>query len=144
VTGDSLRVTTGIGGHRVASPTPRSVPGGNANGVSARPGLLIGGVVAPDFPNRYPTLPCARDPELFQPDGYGAAFDTQIAKAKAICASCPAVAECADWAIVNAEPYGIWGTTTPPDRVLARKRAGLPTLRGNRTGFFDEQGRRVS
>ena len=111
---------------------------------TARPGLLtIGGVVAPEFPVGYPELPCAKNPELHQPDGYGQAFITQIERAKAVCRRCPALAECRDWAIANAEPEGIWGATTPLDRDVIRERAGLRKLRGHRTGFYDENGRRV-
>ena len=111
---------------------------------TARSGKHLG-VVAPSFPARYPTLACSTDPELFQPDGYVSAENlAQVDQAKAVCLGCPALTECRDWAVVMAEPYGVWAATTPQEREILRKRAGLPKLRGNRYGFYDERGQRVS
>lgn len=101
------------------------------------------GIVAPAFPSRYPTLPCNADPELFQPAGYGTEFADQIADAKAICRSCPAKADCRDWAVRKAEPFGIWAATTPEERKALRKQQGLPTVRASHHGYFDEKGRRI-
>lgn len=42
--------------------------------------------------------------------------------AKAICARCPVIMECARWAIRN-ESWGIWGGLTPAERVQIR---GVP------------------
>jgi len=47
------------------------------------------------------------------------------ARAKAICATCPVVANCLRWALAAREPYGIWGGTSVEDRerMLAGKSA---------------------
>ena len=38
------------------------------------------------------------------------------ARAKAICAVCPVVEECRDYALTIREPYGIWGGYTESER----------------------------
>ena len=90
-------------------------------------------IVAPAFPARHPLLPCNSDPELFQPGGYGTEWDDQIAAAKAVCADCPALIDCREWAIGTSqrgrEAYGIWGATTPDDRTQIRRKRGLPVPR---------------
>jgi WhiB family redox-sensing transcriptional regulator len=43
--------------------------------------------------------------------------------AKAICALCPVVFECRDWAIEHGEAYGVWGGLGENDR-----RGSLPTV----------------
>lgn len=46
-----------------------------------------------------------------------------IARAKAICASCPLVQPCLDGALVRGEPWGVWGGQLFANgRVLAFKR----------------------
>jgi len=40
--------------------------------------------------------------------------------AKQFCASCPVKRECAEYAIAALEPHGIWGGTTPRERIAAR------------------------
>lgn len=39
--------------------------------------------------------------------------------AKAICATCPVIAECAAFALATREPYGVWGGLTPEERLGA-------------------------
>ncbi|MCW2530111.1 MAG: transcription factor WhiB [Pseudonocardiales bacterium] len=36
--------------------------------------------------------------------------------AKAVCRTCPVIAECLDWAVSVSEPYGIWGGQSPDER----------------------------
>lgn len=36
--------------------------------------------------------------------------------AKAVCARCPVVTQCAAWALGTREPYGIWGGLSEADR----------------------------
>lgn len=45
-----------------------------------------------------------------------------IARAKAICASCPVAAECLTWAIETNQSEGIWGGHTPKERRSIRRR----------------------
>lgn len=86
-------------------------------------------IVAPAFPARYRVLPCVEDPELFQPGGYSEVFTGQIAAAKAVCLTCPALADCHEWAVRTNEPHGIWGATTPVERIWIRRKRGLPVPR---------------
>ncbi len=44
--------------------------------------------------------------------------------AKEICATCPVISDCLDWALRTAEPAGIWGGMTPEERGIARRVAG--------------------
>jgi WhiB family redox-sensing transcriptional regulator len=36
--------------------------------------------------------------------------------AKAVCRTCPVIAECLNWALTVNEPYGIWGGLSPDER----------------------------
>ena len=42
------------------------------------------------------------------------------AAAKAVCAQCPVVQSCLNWALTAGEPYGVWGGTTPEERSAFR------------------------
>lgn len=50
--------------------------------------------------------------------------------AKAICETCPVIAECAAYAFTTREPYGVWGGLTPEERLgtPASRRAGRDVL----------------
>lgn len=43
-------------------------------------------------------------------------------RAKRICRDCPVLNQCRQYAIDTAEPYGIWGATTPQERRNLRRR----------------------
>ena len=45
-----------------------------------------------------------------------------IAKAKAVCATCPVADECLSWAIESNQTEGIWGGHTPKERRRIRRR----------------------
>ena len=45
-----------------------------------------------------------------------------IAKAKAVCATCPVASECLTWAIETNQGEGIWGGHTPRERRVLRRR----------------------
>lgn len=45
-----------------------------------------------------------------------------IAKAKAICATCPVAADCLTWAIESNQGEGIWGGHTSKERRTLRRR----------------------
>ena len=57
------------------------------------------------------------DPELFFPSSPN---EYTNAKAKAVCAKCPVVAACLEWALDN-EHHGVWGGTSPGEREQFRK-----------------------
>lgn len=62
---------------------------------------------------------------FFHPDRErGDAREAREATAKAICATCPVVAECLDHALSVREPYGVWGGMTEHERaeLLTRRR----------------------
>lgn len=62
------------------------------------------------------------DPDLFFPVGVGGGTDRQIARARGICANCQVRQECLDSAMRSGEVHGIWGGTTPEERIRARRR----------------------
>jgi WhiB family redox-sensing transcriptional regulator len=43
--------------------------------------------------------------------------------AKAICRTCPVVAECLQWAMDTNERWGVWGATTYEDRIKLRRKS---------------------
>lgn len=66
--------------------------------------------------------PCYGQAAIFFPDdndGNGA-----YARAKQLCALCPIRVQCADTALENREPYGVWGGTTPAERARIIRKAG--------------------
>jgi WhiB family redox-sensing transcriptional regulator len=73
------------------------------------------------------------DPELFYPSkdegaptGPRDMADRQRHQAALnICARCPVQSDCLTWALTTKEMYGVWGCTTPRQRV---KMLGLPRL----------------
>lgn len=59
------------------------------------------------------------DPDLFFPaseDMARRAVARQVARAKAICASCPVWATCLAWAVQNGQDHGVWGGLTARER----------------------------
>jgi WhiB family transcriptional regulator, redox-sensing transcriptional regulator len=71
------------------------------------------------------------DPDLFFPIAMGGGASRQIAKAQQICAGCPVKQQCLDFAMQTRESAGIWGGTTPEERIRvlrARHRRGPRTL----------------
>jgi WhiB family redox-sensing transcriptional regulator len=51
------------------------------------------------------------------------AREVREARAKAICARCPAIRECAGYAIAAGERYGVWGGLSERERLAFRLRA---------------------
>jgi len=76
---------------------------------------------------RTPGLPCRLDPDLFF-------ADTARERDAAVraCRDCPLLEACAEYAISEQEPHGVWGGTTVADR---------RTFRDGRPWRFDEAGR---
>ena len=58
------------------------------------------------------------DTELFfHPEGErGSTRRRRAANAKAICATCPVIEQCREYALRAQEPYGIWGGMTEEER----------------------------
>ena len=65
------------------------------------------------------------DTDVFFPEGSGD-IHNKIAEAKAICADCPVVALCLNYAI-SAKEWGVWGGTTMKEREYLKR---FPTRKG--------------
>jgi WhiB family transcriptional regulator, redox-sensing transcriptional regulator len=62
------------------------------------------------------------DPELFFPVATGVAVAaSQMRKAQLICAGCGVRQQCLDFAMESGEMHGVWGGTTPEERIRARR-----------------------
>ncbi len=58
---------------------------------------------------------------FFSPDGErGPERLAREARAKAICARCPVIRECAAYALLAGERYGVWGGLSEQDRAALR------------------------
>lgn len=62
------------------------------------------------------------DPDVFFPIATGRAGERQAAKAQRICERCRVQRECLEFAMRTGEAHGIWGGTTPEERVRVRRR----------------------
>jgi WhiB family transcriptional regulator, redox-sensing transcriptional regulator len=62
------------------------------------------------------------DPDLFFPIATGGAAVRQVTQAQRICAGCGVRQQCLEFAMRNGETYGIWGGTTPEERIRVRRR----------------------
>jgi WhiB family redox-sensing transcriptional regulator len=61
---------------------------------------------------------------FFHPDGErGASRMRRERAAKKICASCPVIQDCLDWALKVPEPYGVWGGRSADERALLIREA---------------------
>lgn len=67
------------------------------------------------------------DPSLFfHPEGErGELREARQRAAKAICASCPVMAECREHALTVREPYGVWGGLSEDEREAIYRRRRL-------------------
>jgi WhiB family transcriptional regulator, redox-sensing transcriptional regulator len=75
------------------------------------------------------------DPELFFPIGEEhtsgktptAPVRLQHAKAKTVCARCPVVSDCLDWAVTTGQGFGVSGGMTPDERRALKRRTPART-----------------
>lgn len=73
------------------------------------------------------------DPNLFFPDP---SDYTQVKKAKAVCAVCPVINECREYALPDASLSGTWGGMSERDRMTARRAIEKqPAPHGTRRGY---------
>jgi WhiB family transcriptional regulator, redox-sensing transcriptional regulator len=61
------------------------------------------------------------DPDVFFPVAVGSAASKQVARAMRICAGCTVRQQCLDFAMRSGEKDGIWGGTTPEERIRVRR-----------------------
>ncbi|HEX3712942.1 MAG TPA: WhiB family transcriptional regulator [Trebonia sp.] len=66
----------------------------------------------------------AADPDLFFPIGAGSASGTETTRALRICDGCPVKRQCLEFAMRNGEANGIWGGTTPEERIRVLRGRG--------------------
>lgn len=72
----------------------------------------------------------SEDPDLFYPVATGVIGARQAAEAQRICARCRVRRECLEFAIDIHETHGIWGGTTPEERVRVRRQRSDARRRG--------------
>ena len=56
------------------------------------------------------------DPDLFFPIGYTGPAIAQTANAKAVCRTCPVIADCLEWALDTRQDFGIVGGLSEGER----------------------------
>ena len=61
------------------------------------------------------------DPDVFFPVAVGSSASKQVARAMRICAGCTVRQQCLDFAMRSGEKDGIWGGTTPEERIRTRR-----------------------
>jgi WhiB family redox-sensing transcriptional regulator len=83
------------------------------------------------------------DPDLFFPVATGAAAHKEAARAQRVCAGCQVRQECLDFAMRHGETDGIWGGTTPDERLRARRQRRRPR-RTRRPAWPDAPATRAS
>ena len=72
------------------------------------------------------------DPDLFFPISAAGKGAEQIARAQRVCAGCQVRRECLDFALATGETEGIWGGTTPDERIRAQRETARRQARGIR------------
>ncbi|HET8970163.1 MAG TPA: WhiB family transcriptional regulator [Candidatus Nanopelagicales bacterium] len=72
------------------------------------------------------------DPTVFfHPEGErGPSRSNRDLAAKAVCARCPVIAQCAAHALAVREPYGVWGGMSEDDREAVYAETGALPLAG--------------
>ena len=68
------------------------------------------------------------DPELFFP--IGTHPDRRTTEAKALCATCPVINECATYALETRQAHGVWGGLSEADRERLWRRQARQRTRG--------------
>jgi WhiB family redox-sensing transcriptional regulator len=61
------------------------------------------------------------DPDMFFPVAVGTAASKQVSQALRLCQGCTVRQHCLDFAMQSGEKEGIWGGTTPEERIRARR-----------------------
>jgi WhiB family redox-sensing transcriptional regulator len=59
----------------------------------------------------------AADPDLFFPVAVGTAAGKETSRALTFCHGCPVKRQCLEFAMRTGEANGIWGGTTPEERI---------------------------
>lgn len=92
------------------------------------------------YPEMDGGAPCQGKDFLFFPkEGKERADGDQLRQARLLCASCPIVVRCQEWALAH-EAFGVWGGLTPQDRWNIRTKRGqlmVEPLYAGKSGFED-------
>jgi len=82
----------------------------------------------------------AADPDLFFPVAAGGPAGQETSRALRICDGCPVKRQCLDFAMRHGEANGIWGGTTPEERIRVlrgrNRRPGRRTWREAPSGVM--------
>ncbi|MFE0103430.1 WhiB family transcriptional regulator [Streptomyces sp. NPDC059009] len=73
------------------------------------------------------------DPELFFPVGTKGPALRDVRAAKRICARCPVRGQCLRWALATGQDSGVWGGTSPEERMMLRHAACRAGPRASRS-----------
>ncbi|MFI6934880.1 WhiB family transcriptional regulator [Streptomyces sp. NPDC050287] len=71
------------------------------------------------------------DPELFFPVGTTGPALREIAAAKRVCARCPVMSPCLEFALDNGQTSGVWGGTCEEERDALLRTARADVRRGS-------------
>lgn len=85
-------------------------------------------------PWRHEAACAGRDTEYWFPDKSDQ-LSPASNQAMRICATCPVIQMCLDWAVTKPELFGIWGGKTDSERVSMRRTRRLPIDHGTKVGY---------
>ncbi|MBG7704660.1 WhiB family transcriptional regulator [Streptomyces sp. MC1] len=69
------------------------------------------------------------DPDLFFPIGDTGPVLLQVREAKAVCARCPVIERCLQWALESGQDFGVWGGLSEAERRSMKRRAARNRVR---------------
>jgi WhiB family redox-sensing transcriptional regulator len=62
----------------------------------------------------------------------------QVNRARRLCADCPVVVECLHAALTTNERYGVWGMTSPKQRLLMRRKYTVKNEAGEKVLLYED------
>lgn len=77
------------------------------------------------------------DPDLFFPVATGPVGASQAARAQRICERCRVRRQCLEFAMTSGQAHGIWGGTTPEERIRVRRQRADTRRRQRRSARAD-------
>lgn len=69
------------------------------------------------------------DPDMFFPIGDTGPALLQVREAKAVCARCPVIERCLQWALESGQDFGVWGGLSEAERRSMKRRAARNRVR---------------
>jgi WhiB family transcriptional regulator, redox-sensing transcriptional regulator len=83
------------------------------------------------------------DPETFYPADERSGSEG-VERARAVCARCPVISDCRAWALAGAEPAGVWGGLSTPERDALLRRRFVPGPQAPKVSDYDAAPRDAS